>query len=46
MAIVGALRTKTLLMLVPKPILLVASAQAVSTENWSPPCPSAIQADS
>ena len=46
MAMVGALRTKTLLMLVPSRMRDVAMAQAARMANWSPPCPSAIQADS
>ena len=43
---VGALRTYTLLMLVPNLIREVSRAQAVRIENWSPPCPSATHADS
>ena len=43
---VGALRTKTLLIAVPSRIVFVDNAQAVSMENWSPPCPSVIHADS
>src|SRR5579872_5419597 len=35
-----ALRTKTLLIAVPRRIRVVVSAHAVSSENWSPPCPS------
>ena len=46
MAIVGAVRTKTLVMLVPSWILEVWAAQAANIANWSPPCPSATQADS
>ena len=37
MAIVGGVRTKTLVILVPSLIFSVATAQAVRTENWSPP---------
>src|SRR5262245_32804120 len=44
MAIVGALRTKMLEMLVPSRIAEVAVAQAASTANWSPPWPSATHA--
>lgn len=46
MAIVGTLRTKTLLMLVPRRMRDVAVAQAARMANWSPPWPSATQADS
>ena len=45
-AMVGTLRTKTLLMLVPRRMRLVAVAQAARMANWSPPWPSATQADS
>ena len=38
--------TKTLLIAVPKRIRVVASAHAVSSENWSPPWPSTIHTDS
>ena len=46
MPMMGALRTKTLVMQVPSWMRSVARAQAVRTENWSPQRPSAIQADS
>ena len=46
MAMVGALRTKTLLMLVPRWMRCVATAQAARMANWSPPWPSATHADS
>ena len=46
MAIVGALRTKTLTMEVPSFILSVARAQAVRVVNWSPPWPSESQKES
>ena len=46
MAIVGALRTKTLTMDVPSLILSVARAQAVRVVNWSPPWPSESQNES
>src|SRR5216684_7029290 len=45
-AMVGTVRTKTLVMLVPKRIREVWAAQAANTANWSPPCPSATHADS
>jgi hypothetical protein len=45
-AIVGAVRTKTLLMLVPRRMREVRIAHAARIANWSPPCPSATQADS
>ena len=45
-AMVGAVRTKTLVMLVPSRMREVCTAQADSIANWSPPWPSAIQADS
>src|SRR5436853_4686276 len=45
-AIVGIVRTKTLVMLVPRRIREVWVAQAAKTANWSPPCPSATHADS
>jgi hypothetical protein len=45
-AIVDAMRTKTLLMLVPRRMREVRIAQAARIANWSPPCPSATQADS
>ena len=44
MAMVGALRTKMLEMLVPRRMREVWTAQAASTANWSPPCPSVTQA--
>jgi hypothetical protein len=37
MAIVGAVRTNTLLMLVPSRMREVRIAQAARTANWSPP---------
>ena len=46
MAMVGALRTKTLTMDVPSLILSVARAQAVRVVNWSPPWPSESQKES
>ena len=46
MAMVGALRTKTLMMDVPSFILSVARAQAVRVVNWSPPWPSESQKES
>jgi hypothetical protein len=46
MAMVGTLRTNTLLMLVPSRMRVVAVAQAARMANWSPPWPSATQADS
>jgi hypothetical protein len=46
MAMVGALRTKMLVMLVPRRIFRVTRAQAVRRVNWSPPWPSETQADS
>ena len=46
MAMVGAVRANTLLMLVPSRILLVRMAMAVRMANWSPACPSATHADS
>src|SRR5713226_8402380 len=45
-AMVGALRTKMLTMLVPSRILFVERAHAVKIANASPPCPSAIHAES
>ena len=45
-AIVGAVRTNTLVMAVPRRTRLVRRAQAARTANWSPPCPSATQTDS
>ncbi len=42
---VGAVRTKTLLMLVPSRMREVRVAHAASSANWSPPWPSAIQAE-
>src|SRR6266404_2942264 len=45
-AMVGIVRTKTLVMLVPRRIRDVWVAQAANTANWSPPCPSATHADS
>ena len=45
-AIVGTVRTKTLVILVQSWIFEVCAAQAANTANWSPPCPSATQADS
>jgi len=45
-AMVGIERTKTLDIAVPSRIVDVCVAQAVNTENWSPPWPSATQADS
>jgi len=45
-AIVGTVRTKTLVMLVPSMMREVWVAHAASTANWSPPCPSATHADS
>ena len=45
MAIVGAVRTKTLLMLVPSRMREVRTAQAARMANWSPPWPSASQAE-
>ena len=44
MAMVGALRTKMLEMLVPRRMREVWTAQAASTANWSPPWPSVTQA--
>ena len=44
-AIVGAVRTKTLLMLVPSRMREVRIAQAARIANWSPPWPSATQAE-
>ena len=44
-AIVGAVRTKTLVMLVPSRIREVRAAAAARIANWSPPCPSATQAE-
>ena len=46
MAMVGALRTNTLEMAVPRRIRDVAVAHAARMANWSPPCPSATHADS
>jgi hypothetical protein len=46
MPMVGALRTNTLEMLVPSRIRRVETAQAARIANWSPPWPSATQADS
>lgn len=46
MAIVGAVRTKTLLMLVARTMREVRMAQAARTANWSRPWPPATQADS
>ncbi|HAM57147.1 MAG TPA: hypothetical protein DCQ64_17785 [Candidatus Rokubacteria bacterium] len=46
MASVGALRTKTLLMAVPRRMRVVAVAQAARIANWSPAWPSATHADS
>jgi hypothetical protein len=43
-AIVGAVRTKTLLILVPSRMREVRIAQAARIANWSPPWPSAIHA--
>ena len=45
-AMVGAVRTNTLLMAVPSRMRLVRSAQAARIANWSPPCPSATHTDS
>jgi hypothetical protein len=45
-AIVGAVRTKTLVMLVPSRMRDVRTAAAARVANWSPPCPSATHADS
>ena len=45
-AMVGAVRTNTLLMAVPSRMRLVRSAHAASIANWSPPCPSATHTDS
>lgn len=46
MVIAGAVRTKTLLMLVASRKREVRTAQAARMANWSPPRPSASQADS
>ena len=46
MAMVGAVLTNTLLMLVPRRMRVVTAAAAPSTANWSPAWPSAIHADS
>src|SRR5262245_2081777 len=45
-AMVDALRTNTLLMLVPRRMRVVRAAQAPRIANWSPAWPSAIHADS
>ena len=45
-AIVGAVRTNTLVMAVPRRTRLVRRAQAARMANWSPPCPSATQTES
>ena len=37
-AIVGIVRTKTLVMAVPSPMREVWTAHAANTANWSPPC--------
>jgi hypothetical protein len=46
MPMVGALRTNTLEMLVPRRMRRVTAAQAPRMANWSPPWPSATHADS
>jgi hypothetical protein len=45
-AMVGAVRTKTLVMPVPSGMREVCAAAAERIANWSPPCPSATHADS
>ena len=45
-AIVGAVRTNTLLIAVPSRMRRVAVAQAARIANWSPAWPSATHADS